>query len=100
MGEHITLYIMNDMYVCALLRDGAPVPHGNSGTVWSGMGSPCAVRGCNSARLSTCKTVRVNPHIYSSWSMYVHELSTCALTAVDRHKALVSLCTQIFAVFA
>ena len=35
------MYIMNDMYVCALLlllrdgralRDGAPVPHGNSGT--------------------------------------------------------------------
>ena len=50
MGEHITLYIMNDMYVCALLRDGralrdgAPVPHGNSGTARDGLGWSGMVR--------------------------------------------------------
>ena len=106
------------MYVCALLRDGpalrdgAPVPHGNSGTARELRYRPgwaahvrCGVRLCP-AHLSSAPRPAIHlqdgkgdpSHLL--FMVYVHELTTCALTAVGTGKALVSLCTQIFAVSA
>ena len=71
-------------------RTGTPVP--------SGMGSPCAVRGCGSAR-RTLAPPRPAIHLQDGkgdpshllFMVYVHELTTCALTAVDRQGSYFSV---------
>ena len=95
---------MDDMYVCALLRDGralrdgAPVPHGNSGTARELRYRPgwAAHLRCGGVRLSARLSILTPPrpaiHLQDGkgdpthlpFMVYVHELTTCALTAVDR----------------
>ena len=87
-------------------RTGTPVPHGNSGTVRDGQ--PMCGAGVRLCPAHLSSAPRPAIHLQDGkgdpshllFMVYVHELTTCALTAVGTGKALVSLCMQIFAVSA